>query len=320
MKRRTLIAASLATLPASRAFAAERKIGWVSPESREATVPFFNAFQTALQETLRPTGDTVRIYERYVTGGPDGFKAAVAELEELGVSLIVSQGAATPPVVGAKPKVPVVFGYSGDPIAAGFAQSLPRPGGNATGVTFMSIELMPKRIDLLRAALPQCRKVALFSNARHPGEENEVVACRRVVEPAGIELSVHRVLSGTGVTPAVAEALDAGAQALIVLPSAVMVQQSPAIVAQCLVRKVPVVSGWASIARAGGLLTYGPNLQDAYKRIAHYVVRVLAGASPANLPIEQPTKFELVINTKTAAALGLKLPPTLLAQADEIIE
>jgi putative ABC transport system substrate-binding protein len=320
MKRRTLIAGSLATLPASEAFAAERKIGWVSPESREASAPFFKAFQDALQASLRSTGDAVRIYERYVTTGPDGFKIAVAELEELGVSLIVSQGAATPPVVGAKPKVPVVFGFSGDPIVAGIAQSLARPGGNVTGVSFMSIELMPKRIDLLRVALPACRKVALLSNQRHPGEENEIVACRRVVEPAGIDLTIHRTLGVPSIAPAVAEALDTGAQALVVLPSSSMVQQAPAMVAQCLARKVPVVSGWASIGQAGGLLTYGPNLQDSYKQIARFVVRVLAGAAPANLPIEQPTKFELVINMKTATALGIKMPPSLLAQADEIIE
>jgi putative ABC transport system substrate-binding protein len=320
MNRRSLIAAALATLPASRAFAAERKIGWISPESREATAPFFNAFRTALTDTIRPTGDTVRIHERYITEGPEGFRTAIAELQELGVSLIVAQGAATIPVNAAKPNVPLVFGFSGDPIVAGIAQSLPRPGGNATGVTFMSLELMPKRIDLLRTALPSCRKIALLSNARHPGEENEVGACRQALGPAGIDLTVHRVQGPQGVTAAVTEALDGGAQALVVLPSSSMVQLAPTIVTLCSARKVPVVSGWASIAHAGGLLTYGPNLQEAYKRIAYFVGRVLAGAAPATLPIEQPSKLELVVNAKTAASLGIKLPPALLAQADEVIE
>lgn len=319
MKRRTLLA-TLAALPASPAFAAERKIGWISPESREATVPFFNAFHSALLGALRPTGDTVRIHERYVTGGPEGFKTAVNELEELGVDLIVAQGAATVPVVAAKPKVPIVFGYSGDPVAAGFAQSLARPGGNATGVSFMSLELVPKRIDLLRTALPQCRKVGLLSNARHAGEENEIVACRRALEPVGVELTPYRAQGAPGVPAAVAAAIEGGAQALVVLPSSAMVQQAPAIVALCLAGKVPVVSGWASIARSGALFTYGPNLQEAYKRVAYFVVRVLAGTAPAALPIEQPTSLELVVNLKTAQSLGITLPQTLLAQANEIIE
>lgn len=321
MKRRTLMAAaSLATLPGSRVFAAERVIGWVSPESRETTAPFFNAFKTALQSQFPAGGDTIRIRERYVTGGAADYATAVAELQELGVSLIVAQGAATPAVIATKPRVPVVFGYSGDPVVAGFVNSLARPGGNATGMTFMSLELNPKRIDLLRMALPGCRKVALLSNSRHAGEENEIVACQRALDPTGIQLTIHRVQGAAGVASGVSEALDTGAQALVVLPSSLMVQRAPEIVTQCLDRKVPVVSGWASLARAGALLTYGPNLIDAYKRIAHHVARILAGAPPSGLPVEQPSSLELAVNLKTATALGLKLPPTLLALTNEIIE
>jgi putative ABC transport system substrate-binding protein len=297
--------------------ASGRTIGWISPESRETTEPFFAAFKSGLE--VSPGGGAVRVIERYVVGGPDAIARAVAELQQ-SVSVIVSQGAATVPVVRAKPTVPVVFGYSGDPVAAGIAQSLARPGGNATGVSFMSIELSPKRIDLLRAALPDCQKVGLVSNARHPGEENEIATSQQVLGRLGIELTVHRSQAAIDVTNAVAQALDGGARALLLLPSSAMVQASSAIAAQCLVRKVPVVSGWASIARAGALLTYGPNLQEAYKRVAFYAMRVLAGAAPSSLPIEQPTSLELVINKKAAAALGITVPAGLLAQADEVIE
>ena len=321
MKRRSvLLAAAASPFSFGTAFAAERTIGWISPEARETTAPFFNALKAGLQSQFAPGGDTVRIHERYVTGGAADYAAAIAELQELGVSLIVTQGAATPAVIAAKPRVPVVFGFSGDPIVAGFVQSLARPGGNATGMNFMSLELNPKRIDLLRTALPHCRKVALLSNARHAGEENEIVACQRALDPTGIQLSVHRAQGPADIQAGVGAALDSGAQALVVLPSSSMVQRAPAIVAQCLERKVPVVSGWASIARAGALLTYGPNLTEAYKRIAHHIARVLAGMPPSSLPVEQPSSLELAVNLKTAAALGLKLPQTLLAQADEIIE
>ena len=151
-------------------------------------------------------------------------------------------------VVRAKPTVPVVFAYSGDPVVAGIAQSFARPGGDATGVSFMSQELNPKRLDLLRVALPECRKVALLSNARHAGEENDIAATQRAVERAGIALTVWRSQSPAETPALVTQALDAGAQALIMLPSSPMVQQAAAVVGQCLARKVPVVSGWASIA------------------------------------------------------------------------
>lgn len=300
--------------------AAERLVGWISPESPQATAPFFNALKAGLTAVLTGGAEPVRIVERYDVNSPALAAAQVAELQQMGVRLIVSQGAATVSVVGAKPIVPVVFGYSGDPIVAGIAQSMSRPGGNATGISFMSIELNPKRIDLLRTALPACRRIALLSNARHAGEEKEIAICQTAVQPLDIELTVYRAQNAGEVRPALTAALDGGAQAVVMLPSSTMVQLAAVVAADCIARKVPLISGWAGIARAGALFTYGPNLQEAYKRLALYVVRVLGGTPPAILPIEQPTVLELVINQKTAAALGLALPPTLLAQADEIIE
>lgn len=322
MKRRHILAAGLAApfLGAGRAFAAERLIGWISPASPEATAPFFNALKAGLTTAVPAGTEPVRILERYDVTTPALAAAQVAELQQLGVRLIVAQGGAAVTVIAAKPSVPVVFGYSGDPVVAGIAQSMSRPGGNATGISFMSIELSPKRIDLVRTALPECRKVALLSNARHPGEEKEIAACQSAVQPLGIELTPYRAQSPTEIRATLAQALDNGAQAVVMLPSSTMVQFAPVAAADCIARKVPLISGWAEIAHAGALFTYGPNLQEAYKRLALYVVRVLGGAAPATLPIEQPAVLELVINQKTAAALGLTLPPALLAKADEIIE
>ena len=303
----------------SPARAAERVIGWISPESRETIAPFFSAFKAGLQANT-PGGDTVRVIERDGVGGPEAIAQQVVELQQQGVSLIVAQGGATLAVVRAKPSVPVVFAYSGDPVVAGIAQSLARPDGIATGMSFMSLELNPKRIDFLRMALPECRKLGLLSNARHAGEENDIAASQRAVEASRHRLSGLAQPSPAETPSVVAQALDSGIEALVILPSSPMVQQASAIADQCLARKVPIVSGWASIARAGALLTYGPNLGETYKRVGWYVMRVLGGASPASLPIEQPTAFELVINQKTANALGLTLPPSLLARADEVIE
>lgn len=322
MKRRHLLAlpAGLAAVPfisARSGLAASRTIGWISVESRENTAPFLAAFKTGLQGAR---GEDVRVLDRYPTGGPDAIAATVNELQQQGVAMLVTQGAATPAVAALKPALPVVFGYSADPVMAGVAQSLARPGGNFTGVTFMSVELNPKRIGLLRAALPDCRKIGLLSNARHFGEEHEIAACQRAVEQIGVSLSPYRVTAPGQISAAVTRALDEGVQALVVLPSSPMVRQAAAIAAQCLGSKIPMASGWASIARSGALLTYGPNLDEAYKRVAQYAMRVLNGAAPSSLPIEQPTVLELVVNMKVAAALGLTLPPSLLAQANEIIE
>ena len=322
MNRRHILAAGLAApfLGAGRALAAERLIGWISPESANVTAPFFNALQAGLTAALPAGAEPVRILERYEVNTPAQAAAQIADLQQMGARLIVSQGAATVTVAAAKPSVPVVFGYSGDPVVAGIAQSMSRPGGNATGISFMSVELNPKRIDLLRTALPACRRIALMSNTRHAGEEKEIAACQSAVQLLGIELTAYRGQNAGEIRNALAQALDSGAQAIVMLPSSTMVQLAPSAAADCIARKVPLVSGWATMARAGALFTYGPNLQEAYKRLAVYVVRVLGGAAAATLPIEQPTVLELVINQKTAAALGLTLPPALLAQADEIIE
>jgi putative ABC transport system substrate-binding protein len=320
LKRRHLIAASAAGLAIARrppALAAPRTIGWLSPDSRETSAPFFQALVTGLRERMKENAPL--IIERYAPKGPDDVAAAAKDLERQQVSLIVAQGTATLSAVRAVPGTPVVFAYSGDPVLAGVAQSLAQPGGNATGISFMSVELMAKRVDYLRQTTPAARRLALLSNARHPGEEREIEACLKAVEASGVEVAVHRVRSFDEVPRAVEEAVQT-AQALLVLSSAFMVNAAPGIAAQCMVRKVPMVSGWASMVRAGGLMSYGPNLEVGISHLAVYIDRILAGAAPATLPVEQPTIFELVLNKRTATAIDVRLPETLLAQAEQVIE
>ena len=322
MKRRTLLATIAAGLamPAVRSQAAARQIGWISSDSPQAMAPFVAAFRAGLAANLPAGAEPVEVVVRHASGAPRVFAEAVAELQATGVRLIVAQGQAAVPVVQAAPSVAVVFAYSGDPVMAGIAQSLARPGGNATGVTFLQIELMPKRVDHLRALAPSCRRIAVISNQLHPGEEMEIEACRRAVSAHGIALAAHRVQSGSDVAAAAASALAGGAEAVLALPSALMVQQAPVIAGACTNARVPLISGWTSIARAGALLTYGPNFADAFRHVARIAVRVLDGAPAGSLPVEQPTTFELAINTATATTIGLGLPPTLLALADVVIE
>ena len=150
---------------------------------------------------------------------------------------------------------------------------------NATGMTFMSVEINPKRIDLIRDILPSCRHIALLSNARHAGEEKEIAACQQAVAGAGVNLSTYRLQSAAEASAALERALDAGAESVIALPSASMLQQTPTLAAACLRRRVPLIGGWAEMARGGALLTYGANLREAYRRVTSYVVRILDGAA-----------------------------------------
>jgi putative ABC transport system substrate-binding protein len=319
LKRRHLVVggAGLALGARSAAIAATPTIGWVAPDTREAAAPFFRALYEGLRDRMKSSAP--QIVERYAPKGPDDVTAATQDLVRQGVSLIVAQGTATLSAVRAAQSVPVVFAFSGDPVLAGAAQSLAQPGGNATGISFMSVELMPKRIDYLRQATPAARRFALLSNARHPGEEREIQSCLEAVASHGISVAVHRVRTLDEVPAATDRALQE-AQALLVLSSAFMVNATPGIAAQCMAKKIPMVAGWASMARAGALMSYGPNLEAGTRRVAYYVERILAGAPPSSLPIELPTAFELMLNRRTAAAIDVPLPATLLAQAEQVID
>ncbi len=318
MRRRTLLGAALAAPALARA--AGRPIGWVSVERPAASAEFLAVFRSALPTAFPSGAEVPAVLDRYAETNPAAVAEQVKELQAAGVSLIVGQGGATPLVVRAKPTVPVVFAFSGDPVVAGVIDSLARPGGNATGMSFMSIELNPKRIGLARELVPGCSKVALLSNRRHPGEEKEIAACQQAVRELGIELADYRVETEAEALAATNEALAKGAQAMLMLSSAGMMRHVAGVSAACSPRKVPLICGWSMFARQGAVLSYGPKLDDCFRRVAWYVARVNGGASPATLPVELPTSFELVINKRAAAGMGLALPPTLLAQADEVIE
>jgi putative ABC transport system substrate-binding protein len=211
--------------------------------------------------------------------------------------------------------------FSGDPVAAGWATSLSSPNDGATGVTWLSIELNGKRIELLKEAFPSLRRLAVLANPLHPGEDMEIAESRKAAEALGISL-LYFPARDTNELEAALRRLDAegGADAMVVLPDMLMVAQRTRIIEFGAERRMPVISGWARFAHSGALLTYGPNLPKSLRRLASYVHRVLTGTKPSALPIEQPTTFELIVNQRMARRLGIELPATLLARADEVIE
>jgi putative tryptophan/tyrosine transport system substrate-binding protein len=299
-----------------------QRIGWISlaaPEDAE-TSPYFEAFRAGLRELGYVEGRNLTIEARWARGDPDRGAELAKELVRLGVAAIVSQGAAIRVVRPLAVSVPVIFALSADPERAGLVESLARPGRNFTGVTLMSYELNAKRLELLKEVFPAARRVALLSNPEHAGEHIELEHSRRAAATLDLALQYAPVRSVNEFEPAFAAIAREGAEAIIVLPDALVMQHRARIVEFAMKQRIPVVSGWPAFARSGAIVTYGPNMPEAFRAVARSVDKVLKGANPAEVPVEQPTKFELVVNVRAARAIGLTLPPFLLARADEVIE
>ena len=264
-------------------------------------------------------GGNFELDECWGEGSREALERLALQTLQRRPALLVTQGPAIEVARRLAGTTPVVFGTSGDPIDIGIAKTLARPEGNFTGVTFMSYELVGKRVELLHEIAPQARRLAVLSNPEHRGDAKELAATREAAASLGLQVSHHPVTNGAEMQGALAAIAAARADALIVHPDALMIEQRATIASFSLERRIPGISGWATIAEGGTLLTYGPNLQACYRRLAYFADRILRGAKPAELPIELPDTVELVVNLKTARALGLTVPPPLLLRADRVI-
>src|SRR5438105_7925233 len=326
MKRRRFLASTLAldSLPRiglgqspSKVF----RVGWLIGGSAEGSALFLDALRAGLADHGYVEGRNLIIEKRYGDDGPEPVVAALAqELERLPVDVLVTQGHATRTVAKEIKSIPIVYVYSADPILAGIAQSLARPGGNATGITLMSVELNGKRIELLREMLPRLERVTVLANPAHSGANFELQACESAGRQLGIAVSQILVRNAAELEGSFVELAAGTPGAISVLPDALVIQKRQRIVEFAAKERVPVISGWKIFAESGALCTYGPRLVESYRRAGFYIDRILKGAKPAELPIERPTVFELVVNLKTAKSLGVTLPPSVLARADEVIE
>jgi ABC-type uncharacterized transport system substrate-binding protein len=242
------------------------------------------------------------------------------ELVRLNVHVIVAAGVAAYPAKALAGRIPVVFGFSGDPIAAGFVDSLALPGQNMTGMSFLALELVGKRLELLKEAAPKISRVAVLAFPGHPGEPGEWKQTDATARALGLTLQRFEVRNAADFDPAF-DAMEKGhVDAIHAFPDGITMAQRARIAQFAAKRRLPSVFGWREYTEAGGLMSYGPSLDASWRRIAVFVDKILKGAKAANLPVEQPTKFELVVNVKTAKALGLTIPPSVLLRADQIIE
>jgi putative tryptophan/tyrosine transport system substrate-binding protein len=248
------------------------------------------------------------------------FPGLVAELLSARVALIVMAGPASRAAPIAEKSVPVVFLFSGDPVDAGIVASFARPGGNATGISFQQLDLAPKRVDLLKQAAPATSRVAVLSNPDHAGDLSELRATRDAAHRLGLEIKHFEVRTDSDFEPAFRAISQSACDALLAFPDALTRFNRQAIADFALRQRLPSIFGWREHTEAGGMMSYGPVLSDTFVRLVVFVDKILKGSRPADLPVEQPIKFELLINLKTAKALGLTIPPSLLARADEVIE
>jgi len=280
--------------------------------------PYIETFLQQLHELGHVEGQDIAIERRYAQGRPELLPTLAAELVRLNVDLIFALG--TDVAVSAKnatTKIPVVFLASGDPVGVGLVPNLARPGANVTGVTLLASELSGKRLELLKEVRSKISRVGVLWNPDHL--DYDYRATQASARALGVQLQSFEVRQSEDFDKAFKAAIRGKIEALVVVPIRLTFLHRQQIAEFGLTNRIPTVSGWAEFADAGGLLTYGPNLKERTRRAAIYADKILKGAKPGDLPVEQPTIFELVMNLKTATTIGLTIPEPVLLRADRVI-
>jgi putative ABC transport system substrate-binding protein len=297
------------------------RIGFLTTPSPTAAAYYLEAFREGLRELGYVEGKTIAIEYRFAEGRSERLPALAAELVRLKVDVIVTGGPPAPEEAKqATSTIPIVFAVAGDPVGEGLVASLARPGGNVTGLASIAAEVVGKQLELLKEVVPKISRVAVLLNPSHSAHP---LMSRQAEGPAralGMQLHILQAGSPAEIDAAFAAMRSRGVGGVLVLRGSLFLAQRTQIAALAAKSRLPAVYGTREEAEAGGLMAYGASLLLLYRRAATYVDRILKGAKPADLPVEQPTKFELIINLKTAKALGLTIPQSLLGRADEVIE
>jgi putative ABC transport system substrate-binding protein len=299
------------------------RVGYLSPipVAERGSNPYFNIFRREMRQRGYVEGQNFVLEHRAVEGSPGRDSEVVGELVRLNVDVIV---AVSQPVVQAAKQVtriiPIVMFGVGDPVSTGLVASLARPGGNITGLSQISPELSAKRLALLKEVIPEVSRVAVLSNPTNPSNAPQIRDTKAAAKALGVELHLLQVRSPQDLESAFQAAARGRAGALTTLDDLFIYAHRTRIVALAATSRLPGMYGWAAFPEAGGLMSYGPDFRDMYRQAAVFVDKILKGARPGDLPVEQPTKFELVVNLTTAKALGLTIPRSLLQRADQVIE
>ena len=264
-------------------------------------------------------GRTVAIEYRWAEGRNERVAEIAAEFVQLKVDVIVTTGGAVGALKQSTSAIPIVFAIANDPVGSGFVASLARPGGNVTGLSLQAPELAGKRLELLRELVPDLRRLAIMANVGYPAAVLEMGEVRATAGRLGIETPASEIRRAEDIAPAF-EALKSRADALYVVSEPLISSNRDTINSLAIAARLATMHGVRDYVEAGGLMSYGPNFQDLFRRAAEFVDKILRGAKPGDIPVEQPTKFDFVINLKTARAIGLTISTPVLARADEVIE
>lgn len=324
-RRRLVLAASIvAMLPRfarSQSATTTRRIGILMPSTAQGTAELVGAFEQGLQERGYQAGRNIALAYRYSEGRMDRVPALASELLDAGAEVLVAPTDEVVRLIKQRaPSTPIVMINSGDPVKSGLVQSLARPGGNVTGITNLSPEISAKRLELLKETIPALAQVAYLWNPDLPGAEDVYGELRSAARRLGLELRSAPARRAEDIGTAFAALAGGPALAVIVqAPNPVLYTARQRIAQLALEKRLPsMFNRWEYVA-SGGLMSYGPNVPEMYRRAAYYVDQILKGARPAALPVEQPTQFELAINPRTAAELGITLPKAMLMRADRTL-
>jgi putative ABC transport system substrate-binding protein len=297
-------------------------IGFLNIGSADTFAPFVAAFHKGLNAGGYVEGLNVAIEYRWAEGNYQRLREQATDLVRRRVALIVATGGlvSARAAKDATETIPILNIFGFNPVGEGLVTSFNRPGGNVTGVSAYASELTPKRLELLRELVPRTVKFAALLNPKTPAAQIERPDLERAAQETGLQLLVLEASEESDLRKAFDSAAVAGAGALIMSPDGIFTSQRALIVELAASHRLPVVYGWREYAVAGGLMSYGPSIPDAYRQIGDYASRILKGAKPGDLPVQMPTRFDLVINLKTAKTLGIDVPYPLLITASELIE
>ena len=293
-------------------------IGFLGADA-SAFAPWTAAFVARMRELGWIEGRTIAIEYRWSEGRPERYAEIAAEFVRLKVDAIVTVGSAVPIVKQATTTIPIVFAVGIDPVGSGLVASLAKPGGNVTGLSLQANDLAGKRLELLRQVVPQLRRLAIMFNAGNSQPALEMRDTQAAAYTLGLEVAPLEIRRADDIAPAI-QSLKTQAEALYVAVDQLIVANRTRILTLALGARLPTVFSTRDFVKAGAFMSYGPNYSDLFRHSADYVDKILRGTKPGDIPVEQPTKFELVINLTTAKALGLTIPESFLLRADEVIE
>ena len=297
-----------------------RRVALLSGGTKSDGAGSFESFLEALHELGYRDGHNVVVDDRWANYSAEQAAKLAGEIAALKPAVIVANGGGIGPAYRLSPPVPVVFLISGDPVDAGFADSLARPGRNATGISLLTLDLIVKRMEILKEIQPRLRRIALLASPEHAGQRHELAASRAAATQLGLEVSYHEARNPAELTTALAAVAAEQPDGALIFSDALMSSQRNALAAFFLKHRIPSAAGWSVFPESGHLVSYGPDRRAAWRRLAYYVDRIIKGARPADLPIELPTVIEMVVNRRTAAAMNLAVPPAILARADRVVD